>query len=230
VLGSIDNVNGASDNVNVGIGTDTPADPLHVRRVDGTAKVFVEEASGTFQGRELFQLTNNGAARFRLRNTSNNATWDFQSSSFAGSFVIDRVGGPTTLDFELQSDGDLVLQGTVTAGGFITSSDRSLKTDITPAKASQLMSLLRQLDISTWRFKTEPKGTVNLGPMAQDFHRLFGMGTQTTIDVRDLAALALVATQVLDEQAREHGAEQERVNAAQQKEIDELRRAMNNAR
>ena len=67
--------------------------------------------------------------------------------------------------------------------------------------------LLRQLEISTWRFKTEPEGTMNLGPMAQDFHRLFGMGTETTIDVSDLAALALVAAQELARSRRNRRAQ-----------------------
>ena len=84
------------------------------------------------------------------------------------------------------------------------------------------MAMLRQLDISTWRFKNEPEGTVNLGPMAQDFHRLFGMGTDTTIDVRDLAALALVAAQTLDD------SDEVQLNLirSQQRRIEDLERVM----
>src|SRR5690606_15749276 len=40
----------------VGIGTASPATPLHVLRTNGTAKILVEENSGTSSPRELLEL------------------------------------------------------------------------------------------------------------------------------------------------------------------------------
>ncbi|MFW2545668.1 hypothetical protein ACN2XU_23855 [Primorskyibacter sp. 2E107] len=47
----------------IGLGTETPTAPLHVRRSDGNARVLVENASGSPSGgREMFKRANNGGS------------------------------------------------------------------------------------------------------------------------------------------------------------------------
>jgi hypothetical protein len=54
----------------VGIGTSTPTQALHVERDDGTARLLVEETSTTEDSRVLTDLVNNGPALARFTNTA----------------------------------------------------------------------------------------------------------------------------------------------------------------
>lgn len=93
---------------NVGIGTDTPSQPLHVKATDGTAKVLVEETGGgSFE--ELMELHNeDGNVGFRLRTPSGPA--DF--NKIGDEFRINLLASPAELF--LNGDGDLTIRGSLT--------------------------------------------------------------------------------------------------------------------
>lgn len=63
---------------------------------------------------------------------------------------------------------------------------------------TDILEKLATLEVSTWRYATEPEGTVHVGPMAQDFAELFGLGTDDTkIAGVDAIGVLLVAVQAL---------------------------------
>ncbi len=64
-----------STNGYIGLGTDVPEAPLHVFRQNGTAKLLIEEATGTTAVREMLELKNNGGSRLLFNDTSSSKTW-----------------------------------------------------------------------------------------------------------------------------------------------------------
>jgi hypothetical protein len=91
--------------------------------------------------------------------------------------------------------------GNILATGTITpNSDRHAKTDIQEVAAATLLARVAALPIRQWRFKTEPEGVKHVGPMAQDFHAAFGLGsTETAIATVDADGVALAAIQGLNQ-------------------------------
>lgn len=61
-----------------------------------------------------------------------------------------------------------------------------------------VLDKLATLAVSTWRYESEPEGTVHVGPMAQDFAAMFGLGADDTkIAGVDAIGVLLVAVQAL---------------------------------
>jgi hypothetical protein len=93
-------------------------------------------------------------------------------------------------------------------------SDRNAKKDIAPVDAQQILDKVARLPISTWSYIDDPAAARHLGPMAQDFHASFGLGTDDrTYHAIDAQGVALAAIQAL-----------EHVVAAQEKRIEKLER------
>jgi len=100
-------------NGDVGIGTDTPAAPLHVKRSDGTAQVLVEEVTIEGGARILVEMTNQGEPQFRMTNRAAGVTWFF-TTSYAGHFKLSKAGTGAE-ELAVDGDGNLLLRGNVTA-------------------------------------------------------------------------------------------------------------------
>lgn len=180
---------------NVGMGTASPSAALHVRRSDGTGKLFVEEASASAD-RVLMHLNNQGTnnkTRFLLQSgTGGSGIWSFDNNGQAlDSFSITRVGAAANA-FTLTSAGNLTIAGTLTQG-----SDRASKDDINAVDPLAVLAKVSELPIATWRYKGDE--ATHVGPMAQDFHAAFGLGADDKhIAPGDMAAVALAAVQALN--------------------------------
>lgn len=109
-----------SSNAYVGIGTTAPETPLHLRRSDGTAALYIEEADTNATARIVARFINNGRPDFVLGNSSTNEEW----SIGAGSNLVFKSGalgsssGDKTTQAKLESStGNLVLTGAVEVAG-----------------------------------------------------------------------------------------------------------------
>lgn len=93
---------------NVGIGIQTPTQPLHVQAADGSAKVLVEElGGGSFE--ELMELYNeDGNVGFRL--TTPTGAADF--NKIGDEFRINLLASPPEL--RLDASGNLIIRGSLT--------------------------------------------------------------------------------------------------------------------
>ncbi len=89
--------------------------------------------------------------------------------------------------------------GTVTATAFNPPSDRNLKENFKPLDSRQVLEKIVAMPLSEWNFKDD--ATVrHVGPMAQDFHAAFGLGTdERHIATVDADGVALAAIQGLNE-------------------------------
>src|SRR5579863_285094 len=56
-------------------------------------------------------------------------------------------------------------------------SDRNVKRDFEPVDGRGVLESLARVPMSTWSYRSEDRSVRHLGPMAQDFHEAFGLGS-----------------------------------------------------
>lgn len=208
----------------LGMGTSNPQAALELRRSDGTAKIFVNENNATVDKRELFVLENVGAPQFKFIDSDSAREWQFALLT-TSDFVISLIGtggsefqlykngrvtmGPgATINFDLETDGDLVIAGTLTQG-----SSRDIKTGISGLDAAGVLAKVATLPVSSWAYRADPD-TMHVGPMAEDFHATFGLGSDSKhIAPADLAGVALAAVQALQLENQHLATENESLKA-----------------
>jgi hypothetical protein len=212
VLGSIEGLNNATENVSVGIGTPAPSQPLHVRRNDGTARLLVEEAAATTAARTLFHLQNDGRIRFTMENTDTSKFWSF--TAYDSSFAINHSSRPGSELRVLPATGDLEVKGEVYAVDFNTTSDRNLKEGFTDLDSQAVLAKVASLPISEWEYKADSSDARHVGPVAQDFHAAFGLGKDDRhINAMDGVGVSLAAIKGLYQRLEEKDAEIEHLKA-----------------
>lgn len=181
----------------VGIGTSTPAASLEVRRSDGTAAIKVDENSGFVTKRQMFVLENNGALSFRFIDRNTNNTWQFDTTDNppVGNFAINHVG-QSGRELLLTKFGDMELKGNLTAAGVFYPSDRNMKDNVEPLDGGEVLRKVMELPISSYSYKSDSKKLRHIGPIAQDFQKIFGVGPDDRhISVADSSGIALAAIQ-----------------------------------
>jgi hypothetical protein len=109
-------------------------------------------------------------------------------------------------------------------------SDRSLKTDIEPANAADILLKLVKLPIQSWRYTNEVAGVRHVGPMAQDFKAAFKLGdNELFIGLLDEGGVALAAIQELNLKMEALTAElrcRDAQNAQLKDELSELKKLL----
>ena len=144
-----------------------------------------------------------------------------QSSSW-NSWVVDIDGSGDLGGNEVMLvNGDINVDGCVNASSFNGTSDRNLKEKFTPIDNQDILERVASLPISSWNFKTDEK-TRHIGPMAQDFHAAFNVGTDdkhiATVDEDGVALAAIQGlNQKLDEQLKAKDAEIQNLKARLEK-------------
>jgi hypothetical protein len=177
----------------VGIGTPTPSAPLHVHGTAGDAQLVVEEA-GANASRTMFTLRNNGGIRFGMVNQSAGSIWLF---SALASFNIDYNGNAGN-ELQVRQNGDLVIGGRLTEN-----SSQEAKTDFAELDPAGVLTRLAELPIQLWTYRQDRGRARHVGPFAEDFHRLFGVGEPTHLAPGDQVGLALLAIQGLQREIQE---------------------------
>lgn len=108
-----------------------------------------------------------------------------------------------------------------TAGGIWTdASDRKAKENFIPLDRGLVLEQLADLEVARWNYKVESPSVQHIGPVAQDFHALFGLGADDKhIASLDTAGVALAAIQGLYEMVQEKDCEMEQLRS----EISDLK-------
>ena len=122
--------------------------------------------------------------------------------------------------------------GDVTAFAFNPSSDRNLKENFEPVSGLAVLEKVVSLPISHWNFKRDD--IPHIGPMAQDFHAAFNLGTdERHIATVDADGVALAAIQGLNRKVEARGQRSEvRIqkleaeNADLRKELQEIKQVL----
>jgi len=188
----------------VGVGTLSPSASLHVRRSDGTALTLVEEVSGSVATRTLLRLTNNGGAGFALNNSNSGQEWRFDTGG--ADFNITLVG--TGELAELDSSGNLSIDGDLTANGMNYPSSRAWKDVVTEVDSRQILERLVALPVTVWSYKDDAEGRRHIGTFSEDFHAAFDFLPDglmlNTIDMHGVAMAAIQGlNQVVEEKDRQ---------------------------
>ncbi|MBC8082453.1 MAG: tail fiber domain-containing protein, partial [Hymenobacter sp.] len=132
-----------------------------------------------------------GASNTMAFGSGNVLAWVFGRASVANSSIALQVGTDSG-----NGNGAYLTEG----GVWTNVSDVNLKENIERVESAQVLGLIRQLPLSRWAYKGT-RGETHLGPMAQDFYRLFHLGlNDTSISTIDPAGVALVGVQELAKQ------------------------------
>lgn len=90
------------------------------------------------------------------------------------------------------------------SGVFTCASSRSTKENLARVDGESVLVTLRSVPVNSWNYIAEGAGVRHVGPMAEEFHAAFGLGTgNTTIGVQDLTGITLAAVKALEERTVE---------------------------
>lgn len=121
------------------------------------------------------------------------------TSSSAKEFAVRATGGVrfvTALDTNGKPSAGVRLGHG--EGAWESLSDREAKTSVLPVDGRLVLDKLVDVPISIWRYKGEPAGVFHMGPMAQDFRAVYGLGQDARyISTIDADGVALAAIQGL---------------------------------
>ncbi|MBA3649665.1 MAG: tail fiber domain-containing protein [Chitinophagales bacterium] len=116
-----------------------------------------------------------------------------------------------------------------TGGVWSNASDRKLKDNFEKLDSKDILSRVKMLDIQRWNYKVENQSIKHIGPVAQDFNKLFGVGNDTTISTIDPAGVALVSIKALisdNEDLRSKNEELTQQYATQQLQLDDVQKQL----
>ena len=124
-----------------------------------------------------------------FRNTANN---EFAARATGGFRFRTNLGGTTGCNLPAGS------------GVFNCTSSRYTKENFVNVKGDDVLARIRNLSVSTWNYIDEGRQVRHMGPMAEDFYKSFGLGTNNiSIGVQDLAGVSLAAVKALDARTAE---------------------------
>jgi hypothetical protein len=135
----------------------------------------------------------------------------FSVRSTGGARFVSAIGagGAPTAGVELAPGG----------GSWSSLSDAASKRAIEPVSGRSVLRRLASVPISTWSYRSQERSIRHIGPMAQDFHRAFGVGEDRRhISSIDADGVALAAIKGL---SRELAAERRR-RQEQERRLDRL--------
>jgi hypothetical protein len=119
------------------------------------------------------------------------------------TFNVRAVGGVYIYSSCDLSTG-VVLQPGWTNWQPIGPSDSTLKNVYAEVNGDEILRKLADLEINNWSYKSQDPSVQHIGPMAQDFYRLFGLGdNEKVLPIIDVGGIALAAIQELDRKTME---------------------------
>ena len=165
----------------VSINSANPRAQLYVSGVDGDGfpQAGLNQESVADWARLRFTVGSDVARRWDLAATTNR-------------FVI--YSGQYGAQMIMLDNSGLWVRGT-----FVSSSDRNAKENFREVNSRRLLDKVLALGISTWNYKEDPRAR-HIGPVAQDFHESFAVGSDDKhIAMVDADGVALAAIQGLNQ-------------------------------
>ncbi len=112
-------------------------------------------------------------------------------SSRVNEFNVYASGGARFFTSAAAMTGVLLAPG---AGSWSHVSDRRAKENFSEVRAGAILEALCRTPLWTWNYREQDDSTRHMGPMSQDFHQAFGLGSGAkTIDTIDADGVALAA-------------------------------------
>jgi len=198
---------------NVGIGTTSPDNMLHVQKgsagtVTGhtNAPLVVENDTNAYiniltpdaseRGIIFGEASSNNVGGVVYNGAATPDGLQIRTNGNINRMVVDATGnvgiGTTSPAHPLHMGSG----AHCTAGGTWTNaSDRGLKENFSPVDPQSVLESVAALPLATWNYIKESNAVRHLGPVAQDFHAAFGLGADdrsiTTVDADGVALAAI---------------------------------------
>lgn len=179
----------------VGMRTTSPNSALHVLDTNGSSD----------GNRSVLTLENPGKVMLSLNDTvTTNGEWRLMT---AGSVLNFNNFGGDGHEFALTHNGNLTISGTLTE-----SSSRDVKENIFKVDNEEILETVTKLPIAKWNYISDGDSIKHVGPMAQDFYALFGLGKgDTGIASLDTSGIALASIQALNKKMSDKSYEMEQL-------------------
>ncbi|QLE86079.1 tail fiber domain-containing protein [Shewanella sp. Scap07] len=154
-------------------------------------------------------MSNKGSNFVTYSNTDNNTQWHIGNRSPDNTFTLStNADGTAQIVLTVDGSGNLKMKGDVTANNVLLTSDVNKKENFVNVDSSSVLQALAKLSISTWNYKSQNTDNVHMGPMAQQFYQLFGLGdSDKHISAVDSAGVSLAASKALYELTMEKDAQ-----------------------
>lgn len=225
---------------NVGIGTNTPGARLDVRPGGGTGIELRVKSDA--KSSDVFTILQSATDDMIFR--------IFEAATGEGVFSVFAANGSENLRFTGQAGGrlgigcaqsisaDIVLnaagggvcgtgtESTINAGAtaFTVTSSRTIKTNVEPVEIDDILEKISRVGVYRYDFISGPEDS--LGLMAEDFHEIFGRGSDKLLDGHEVTIALWLAVRELtsrtDELVQQNEALAEQ-NEALRQEIEDLR-------
>lgn len=175
-------VGGGSENIASGLGATVPGGSQNIAAGDlSFATGFGATVEAAHPGATIFA---DSSLFFFFSDRAN----EFAARATGGVRFVTSISGSTGEPL----NGVKLNPG---SGSWLSLSDRNAKENIRPVDAEGALDEVLALPINTWNYKTQAPEIRHMGPMAQDFHDAFGLGTDdrhiASVDA-DGAALAAI--------------------------------------
>ena len=113
----------------------------------------------------------------------------------SNQFVARAAGGAIFYSNAAMSTGVTLAAG---GGSWATVSDRERKDDFRAVDGEEILGKLAALPVTSWRYKDGAPEQRFIGPVAQDFHAVFGLGDDRTIATLDVDGVTLAGMKALE--------------------------------
>ncbi|TDR23778.1 tail fiber domain-containing protein [Marinicella litoralis] len=166
----------------LGFGTASPTHGLHLLASENVTLKLENSVTD-----ESWKIANKGASLQYGKSGSLTGRFEFFDT---GQF---QIGNPSARIFDLDDSGNLTITGLLSEG-----SDVNSKENIFAVNPTEILQKVVDLPISVWNYKFDSDNVKHLGPMAQDFYKLFGLGSrEDKIASLDSTGVALASIKAL---------------------------------
>ncbi len=174
-------------------------------------------SNGAGAGARLIGRGGSTTGTIRMTATPDSSVFDLGiSGSTTGTIRIQTGSAGTANPIEHSSGAHLTVGGTWT-----NASDKNAKENFSDVNGADLLEKIEDLAITQWNYKSEDESVTHIGPTAQDFKDLFGVGgDDKSISTVDPSGIALAAIKELNKQNQELANR----NKELKKELDNLKK------
>jgi hypothetical protein len=199
----------------VGVGTNAPTAVLDVTAADATMLIKDTTDPGAAELRALLKLYSQYGNQIQFATVNKpGKEWHVGTSQSGTTFQITRADNNGNSNMSLgngtlvvtKSDGTEIIRAdsnSFTVNSVVLqSSSRTVKNNIVGVDGIDILDKLSSLAIKKWNYIADGEGVKHIGPIAEDFYEVFGLGPdEKHIASLDTSGIALAAIQALHTQS-----------------------------
>jgi hypothetical protein len=176
---------------------------------DNNSEFLVDDlGNGAFRGNvsgASGKFTTTSGAALSAESTQSTAIIATSAGSGVTALIVNQRGNGNIMIGRDAANAEVFRvnnNGNVQVQGISLTSDRNAKKNFSSINSLSILEKVARLPISSWTYKTDTNNLRHIGPMAQDFHKIFGLNGKDDkhISSIDEQGVALAAIQGLYQQ------------------------------